>query len=505
MSNKYPPFWLSAIIFAILVPLVLPFLYVGIRSYNAGLSWGIEYILRPRVYELLSNTLILMFSVTSISILLGLASAFILERYNFAFKRFFQVSMALPLCIPAFISCFTWISLTFRVSGLFGSVMILSLAYFPLAYLPISATLRRLDMSFYEVSLSLGRSRTRTFFMVILPQLKSVIGASFLLIALHLLVEFGTVAILNFETFTTAIFQEYELSFNNAQAALLSSVLLFICIIVVLFELKIRGKDIISVAQKGVRREFPIKDLGPLAQIGAILFFSIIFILSIGVPFGMLIYWIVIGSSFALEFASFGEALFNSLGISFIGAIITICCALPLVWAVIYYRSRWLIFIERLPFLLHAIPGIVIALSLIFFTINFANPLYQTFAMVVAAYFMLYLPLAQTTLKSSLLQLNPNVAKIGSSLGKSTFSNFWSLIVPIIMPGLAAAFAIVFLSLMKELTATLILTPNDIHTLSTAVWEYTSDAQYARAAPYAMMLVIFSGVPVYLLRKYAFT
>jgi len=147
---------------------------------------------------------------------------------------------------------------------------------------------------------------------------------------------------------------------------------------------------------------------------------------------------------------------------------------------------------------------LVIALSLVYFTINYAYSFYQTFFMVVVAYFMLYLPMAQTTLRSSLEQISDNVEKVGQSLGRSHFYIFRTLTIPAMLPGIAAAFALVFLNLMKELTATLLLTPNDIKTLSIAVWEYTSDAQYAAATPYAIMLVLFSGIPVFLLKKYAF-
>ncbi|MDK6459914.1 ABC transporter permease, partial [Klebsiella aerogenes] len=132
-------------------------------------------------------------------------------------------------------------------------------------------------------------------------------------------------------------------------------------------------------------------------------------------------------------------------------------------------RSKLTIWLDRIPYLLHAVPGLVIALSLVFFTINYAYSLYQTFAMVIVAYFMLYLPMAQTTLRSSLEQMSSNIEKVGQSLGRSNFYIFRTLVIPAMLPGIAAAFALVFLNLMKELTATLLLTPNDIKTLSTAV------------------------------------
>ena len=220
----------------------------------------------------------------------------------------------------------------------------------------------------------------------------------------------------------------------------------------------------------------------------------------------MLIYWLKVGSSIksAVDFGEFFTAFTNSLTISILGAALTVICALPLVWAAVRYRSKLTIWLDRIPYLLHAVPGLVIALSLVFFTINYAYSLYQTFAMVIVAYFMLYLPMAQTTLRSSLEQMSSNIEKVGQSLGRSNFYIFRTLVIPAMLPGIAAAFALVFLNLMKELTATLLLTPNDIKTLSTAVWEYTSDAQYAAATPYAIMLVLFSSIPVFLLKRYGF-
>ena len=502
--TRTPPFWLTIIILLIGLPLLLPFLYILFRAIEVGLDRSLELLIRPRMAELLSNTMLLMVCVTIGSIFLGTLCAFLLERYRFFGKSFFEVAMSLPLCIPAFVSCFTWISLTFRVEGFWGTIGIMTLSSFPLAYLPISATLKRLDRSLEEVSL--GKSQAYTFWHAIFPQLKPAIGSSLLLIALHMLVDFGAVSILNYQTFTTAIFQEYEMSFNNSTAALLSAVLMAICSIIVLGETFFRGKQTLYNSGKGVTRPYPVKTLSLGKQCLTFGFFSSIFILSIGVPVIMLIYWLIVGTSLesAGDFSEFLSAFSNSFIISELGALLTVICALQLVWDDVRYRSKLTIWIDRLPYLLHAVPGLVIALSLIYFTINYANSLYQTFLVIIVAYFMLYLPMAQTTLRALLEQLSDNIEKVGQSLGRSPFYIFRTLTLPAMLPGIAAAFSLVFLNLMKELTATLLLTPNDIKTLSIAVWEYTSDAQYAAATPYALMLVLFSGIPVFLLKKYAF-
>ena len=132
----------------------------------------------------------------------------------------------------------------------------------------------------------------------------------------------------------------------------------------------------------------------------------------------MLIHWMIVGTSIesAVDFSAFFEAFNNSLMVSGLGAGLTVLCALPLVWSAVRYRNRLTVWIDRLPYLLHAVPGLVIALSLVYFTINYAYSFYQTFLMVVVAYFMLYLPMAQTTLRSSLEQIFDNVEKVGQSL-----------------------------------------------------------------------------------------
>ena len=134
---------------------------------------SIELLWRPRMWELLSNTLLLMVCVTTFSIILGTVCAFLLERYRFWGKPFFQVAMTLPLCIPAFVSCFTWISLTFSVEGFWGTIGIMTLSSFPLAYLPVAATLKRLDRSLEEVSLSLGKNHRYTFWHAIFSPIKT--------------------------------------------------------------------------------------------------------------------------------------------------------------------------------------------------------------------------------------------------------------------------------------------------------------------------------------------
>lgn len=505
-QRRNPPLWLKIVVIAVSLPMLLPFVYVLLRSSDVGWSRAIELVFRERVWLLFGNTVLLLTLVTSFSMVLGTISAFALERYRIFGAAFFRVTSTLPLCIPAFVASFSWISLSFKMEGLLGSVLVMTMTSAPLAYLPVSAVLRRMDRSLEEVSLSLGRSRSHTFWHAIFPQLKPALGSSFLLIALHMLIEFGAVSILNYPTFTTAIYQEYDMSFDNASAALLSLVLVILCLIVVSSEMLFRGKDYLAREGKGVARQLAPRALSKRAHLLFLLFFSLQFILAIGIPILMVSYWIYMGTSLQTAFywTEFFKSLGLSLSVSGLGAAISVFAAMPLVWCAVRYRSLLTLWIDRLPFLLHAMPGIVIALALTYFSINYAYPVYQTFIPVLVAYLMLFLPMAQTTLHSSLNLIPSNLENVGKSLGRSDFFVYRTLVLPAILPGVTAAFALVFLNLMKELTATLVLTPTEVQTMAVSVWELTADGRYAAVAPYAAALILFSGIPVYLLRKYGF-
>lgn len=505
-TSKRPPLWLALLVVLISVPMLIPFAYIFSRSSDVSLQRAIELIFRERVWLLLGNTMALLFLVSIIAMSIGTVSAFLLERYRIFGKAFFSVAATLPLCIPAFVASFSWISLSFRFSGLPGSVLVMSIVSAPLVYLPVAAVLRRMDRSLEEVSLSMGRGRVHTFWHVILPQLKPALGSGFLLIALHLLVEFGAVSILNYQTFTTAIFKEYDMAFNNATAALLSLVLVAICLVVVGFEMLFRGKTTLARSGKGVARQSTPRELPGYLHISAILFFSVQFMLGVGVPVIMVGYWMVVGTSLqsGFDWLEFVQSLGLSMTISLGGALMTVIAAMPLVWCAVRYRSVLTIWIDRLPFLLHAVPGIVIALGLTYFSIHYAYPIYQTFIPVLLAYLMLYMPMAQTTLKASLELVPSDMENVGRSLGRSDLFVFRTLLVPAILPGITAAFALVFLNMMKELTATLVLTPTAIQTMAVSVWDLTLEGSYAAVAPYALALIVFSGIPVFLLKKYAF-
>lgn len=496
--RKRPSIWVVLPVLFLVAMSVLPLLYVAMKAWEAGWREALHLLWRPFVWGLMRNTLMLMAGVTLACMVVGLALAWLLERSNLPGRRLWGVVLCLPFAVPSFVSSFTWVSLSSDFEGLGGAILVMALSKYPLVFLPVAATLRNLDTSLEESARTLGYSRWGVFRKITLPLLwPSMLGGA-LLIALHMLVEFGALSILGLQTFTTAIYQQFELEFSNANAAMLSAVLLALCLLMLWLELRVRGKARhVRIGQGVARRGQPVRLRGwmPLAQ----LFCLGLAILGSGIPLAMLGYWLSVGSSAAFPVAAISKALFTSLSVSLGGAGFCVLLALPVSFLVVRYKGRLALWAERLPYLLHALPGLVIALSLVVFSLHYLPALYQTTALLLLAYALLFLPLAQAPVRTALNKASPTLEEAARTLGASSFAAFCRVTLPIIFPAMAAAFALVFLDAMKELTATLLLSPTGMITLATEVWAHTANVEFAAAAPYAALLIVVSGLPVYLL------
>ena len=498
VKRKKPSVWLLLPVLLLVGLSLLPLLYVGTKAWQAGWAQAVHLLWRPFVFDLMRNTLLLMVGVTVTCALIGLSLAWLLERSSLPGRRLWGVILCLPFAVPAFVSSFTWVSLSSSFEGLGGAILVMSLSKYPLIFLPVAATLRNLDPALEESARTLGQNRWGVFFKITLPLLWPSLLAGSLLIALHMLVEFGALSIIGLQTFTTAIYQQFELEFSNANAAMLSAVLLVMCLSLLWLELKVRGKGRhIRIGQGAARHAEQVR-LGKWSVAGQ-LYCLALAVIGSGIPLGMLVYWLVKGSSAAFPMAEIGEALLSSLSLALGGAALCLVLAVPVGLLVVRYKGPLAIWAERLPYLLHALPGLVIALALVYFALHFVPALYQTSALLLIAYALLFLPLAQAPIRTALNKAAPQLEEAARTLGATSFSAFCRVTLPIIFPALGAAFALVFLDAMKELTATLLLSPTGLNTLATQVWSHTSNIEFAAAAPYAALLILVSGLPVYLL------
>ncbi len=461
-----------------------------------------DLLVRPRVGELLVNTVGLLVGAVALSVVLGVGCAWVVERTDLPGTRGWHALFAAPLAVPAFVSSYGWVSVTHAVQSYAGAVLVVSLSYFPLVYLPVVAALRGLDPALEEVAHSLRQSRAATFWRVILPGVRPAVLGGALLVGLHVLAEFGALQTLGFPTFTTAIYDSYRSSFNSGSANVLASVLVLGCLLLLLGELRLRGSRSLSRVGGGSSRPVEPMPLGR-AGFGVLTAAALLAVLALGVPVASLVRWLVVGSSTAFPVAELATATATSIALAAAAAVLVTAMAVPVAWLAVRHRGALSTLVERCTYVGHALPGIVVALALVAVSIRLVRPLYQTVPLLLVAYAILFLPRALVSVRSSLELAAPVLEDVARSLGTGTAATLRRVTLPVIAPGLGAGAALVFLAVSTELTATLLLAPIGAGTLATEFWSNSSAVRYGAAAPYALLLITLSVPATYLLGRQA--
>ncbi len=466
---------------------------------------AVALLVRPLVGRLLVNTLGLIAAATAITTVLGMAAAWLVERTALPGRRAWAVVAAAPLAVPPFVSSYAWVSLSPALQDFAGALLVVCGSYYPLVYLPVAAALRGLDPTLEESARALGQTPWGAFRRVVLPQLRPALLGGMLLVALHMLTEFGAFALLRFRTFTTELFVEYRTGFNGPGAALLAVVLLLLCLALLAAELTVRGSARYARVGRGARRHAELHALG-WVQLPVLAGFALLAAATLGVPLGMILFWLTQHSAAAiapgeLSVARLAGATLSSLWLGVAGAAVTVVLALPLGYLDARYRGRLVTLIERTAFVARGVPGIVVALALIALTVRAAPLLYQSAALLMAAYAILFLPLALVSVRGALLQAPPVLEESARSLGLGWPETVRRVVLPLAAPGLGAGMALVFLSVVTELTATLLLAPIGTETLATQVWANCRELAFAAAAPYAALMLALSLLSSWLLAR----
>jgi iron(III) transport system permease protein len=380
-----------------------------------------------------------------------------------------------------------------------GSVLVLTLCCYPYVLLPVAAMLLRSDPALEEVARSLGRGGLATFVSVTLRQVRPAAAVGALLVALYVLSDFGAVAILRFDVFTRVIYTSYRSSFDGTAAAALGLVLVVITSAIVWAEGRSRGRASQARIGSGAARQPRTVALGRLGTAAGLGFAAVVAGLALVFPLGSLTYWLVQGRTDELDLAALGGAAASTIAVSALGALLTTVLAVPVGVLAARYRSRGARALEQASYAGHALPGIVVGLSLVFFGVRFAYPIYQRTPLLVLAYAVLFLPAAVGAVRASVTQSPPMLEEVARSLGRSPGRVLRDVTLPLAGPGVAAGAALVFLTCMKELPATLLLRPTGLETLATELWAETEVAAYAAAAPYATLLVLLAALPTVVL------
>ena len=218
--------------------------------------------------------------------------------------------------------------------------------------------------------------------------------------------------------------------------------------------------------------------------------------LALVLPMAVLIYWLGRGISSGEPLLLLWSAMRNSVYASALAAMAAGVCSVPVAALLVRYPSMFSRVVERASFVGYALPGVVVALALVFFGARFASPLYQTVWLLVFAYVVLFFPAALGAARSSLLQVSPRLEEAARGLGRTPIQVILTVTVPLMRSGVLMGAALVFLITMKELPATLILGPLGFKTLATAVWSASSEAFFAQAAAPALALILMSAIPM---------
>jgi iron(III) transport system permease protein len=482
--------------------LALPLVFLLIESVGTGTSSVTHLIFRRLTADLLWNTVRLTIVVTALCAIIGTGTAWCIERTNLPGRRVWEVLVVVPLAIPDFVVSFGWASLWNWVQGFQGAVVVMTLAVYPLVYLPAAASFRAADPGQEEVARSLGVGRLRTFVQVSLGQARGAILGGCLLVAMVMLAEYGAFEILGYQTFTTEIFTEFSLSFSVSAACALSLVLVALGVLVLAGEGIAHGKGRVSRTGPLAARKLPPRRLGR-ALVPVLALFTLLVVLALGVPVGSGIYWMLDGGAHAIAGATLTTATLTTAGYGVAAAALDTVLALPLALLTIRHPGRIRHLLERSTYLVLAMPGVVAAFALSYFTLRYLRSFgYQSAPLLVGCYAIMFFPLALVGVKASLARAPANLDEVARSLGQRRLAVLARVTLRLAGPGLAAAFCLVFLSVVTELTATLLLIPTGAQTLSTQFWAYESNLSYGQAAPFALLMIAIAAVPSYVLSRF---
>lgn len=516
--GRRAPLWLAAIATATGVAVNTPFAYLVIRAFGRGWETVVQEVAAPATLGLTVRSLGLAAGVALLSSVVALPLAWLVTRTDLPGRGAWAVLGALPLVFPSYVAALTmvaflgpsgflqgWLAplgverLPALAYGYTGALLALALFTYPYTYLLLVAALRGLDPAIEESSRSLGHGPWSTFFRAVLPQLRPTVGAGTLLVALYALSDFGAVSIVRYDTFTLSIYNAYRGLFDRTVAAALALVLVALTLSLVAAEAR---------AARGARPGHGRSARPPVAiplgrwKLPALTGVALLSLACVGIPVGVVLYWgaraLAVGNPIGALVVTL-EAGLGSLGVSAAAAVAAVALSVPVVWWALRRPGRVARAVERLCHSGYALPGLVIALSMVFFLTRFALPLYQTAAALVAAYVIRFLPEAMAATRSSLVTIAPVLEEAGRSLGRGPVAVFRSVTLPLLRPGLLAGGGLVFLTAMKELPATLILRPIGFDTLATRIWSAASEGVYSEAALPALALLAVSGPPIYLL------
>ena len=511
--------WCSILIVAITT---LPLGYLLWRAQESIAVGNLDFLLTSSTLRIIGNSIFLTVAVAISASIISIPLAWLTTHTDLPGRQFWLVLGLLPMAVPSYLGAVTLIQ-AFGPRGMFqelleplgvnrlpemygflGAWLSLTLFTFPYILLPIRAALLNVDPALEEVSRSLGCSRWRSFLLITLPMLRPSLAIGVLLTSLYTLSDFGAVSVMQFSTFTRAIYIQYGLPFfGRSNAALLSIILMTIALSVFILERRISSRLRNFRDISGARRKRKTTSLG-YWKIPALIFCASLISLSVLTPIVVLLNWLNRKQpNFALPL-DLPTLTRNTLGVGILTAIFVALAALPIAFLSLRNPSKINRFLYRLAFLPNALPGIVIALALIFFATRHMLSIYQTLPLLLLGYSIRFLPLSIGASRSALGNVNIRYEEAARGLGKSPFTVIWRITLPLARNGIMAGMALVFLNVIKELPTTLLLSPTGFQTYATYIWNSYDEAIFSQIARPGLILIALCGIcliPVFAMER----
>lgn len=508
-----PPSTLQLVSAAIIAVVLLPLAYLVIRAVGAG-ETGLHYLFNLRTLAVVWNSLLLTAAVAISAALIGVPFAWLTARTDLPLRRLWLVTGLLAMVIPSYLGAITFIA-AFGPRGLlqqvlaplgidrlppiygfFGTWLAITLFTFPYVVLPVRAALLNLDPALEEAGRSMGLSRWQVLRRITLPQLRPALASGMLLTALYTLSDFGVVSMMRYDAFTRVIYTQYTSSFDRSRAAILSLVLVALTIGLLLLERRTAKITRNYRIGCGAQRAASKIALGRWKALALVFCLSVV-LLAVAVPVGILVMWAAQTQGIETFSAGIIQTVTNTASVSGITALVVAAAALPL--AILSVRSasrinQWLV---RLSYFGYVLPGLVVALALVFFTANLLPALYQTLPILILGYATRFLPMSVGTTSSALTQVNPRYEEAARGMGLRGWQVMLRITVPLTKSGLLAGAALVFLNVMKELPTTLLLAPTGFKTLPVDIWSSYESARWLQIGIPGLVLMAVSAVSLY--------
>ena len=517
VASGRPPVGLLLLGLAIAGASLLPLVYLVIRAIGIESS-AVEFLLRPRTIAAVVATLALGASVGAASVALGVPIAWLTARSDVPGRRAWAVLTAVPLALPSYVVGFAFVAFlgprgTLQgllaplgvdrlpsIGGLLGATLVLTLVSFPYVTLATRAAILRLDASIEESARLLGDRRMTVFRRVTLPVLAPAIAAGALLAMLYALSDFGAVSLLQFDSLSRVIYLQYGASFDRSLAAVLALVLVAMTVAVTWGEGRLRARAGAYGGGSSRRRPPATVHLGRW-RVPSLLFLAVVVGASLVIPVGTIAWWLMRGLAAGEPLRFLVDVALDTFLVGAVSALGAAVLALPVALLAARYRSRLTWAIESSTFAGYALPGIVVALAMVFLATRSVPILYQTLVLLVLVYAIRFLPQALGGLRSALTTAGPRLEEAGRTLGDGPVRAFVRLTLPYLRPSLVAGGALVFLTVVKELPLALLLAPIGFDTLATEIWDAAASGFYARAAAPAALLFVLSVATVAVLLR----